>query len=128
MRAVVLGLVASLVACDKAPPTESGAPTASAAFERPAIGPEHTRCDTDDDCHLWSAEYSVAGCCPAACDGREQDPIAINREALSMLDRHCYDEVVRECDHGEAKIDCGPQPRVAACVEGTCSVRERGAR
>jgi hypothetical protein len=121
---LILGVLMSVAACGQAPSAEAG--SSSSTMERPRLGHEHKRCDRDDECHLWSADYSAAGCCPAACDGEDDDPVAVNLDALYMLDQHCYGKVVPRCDHSDAKISCGEQPRVAACVDGTCRVRERG--
>jgi len=123
MRAAIFEVMVLVAACGQTPSGDSVPST----MERPRLGSEHTLCNRDDDCHLWSADYSAAGCCPAACDGEVENAVAINRDALSMLDRHCYEKVVPRCDRSDAKIDCGKQPRVAVCVDGTCRVRERAA-
>ncbi len=90
----------------------------------PEIGPEQTRCDADADCALWSAEYTYQGCCPTRCMDHSDRATAVNKATYYAIADKCYQHVVPACDRRDAKYACGERPRSAACVAGSCRVRE----
>jgi hypothetical protein len=118
------------VACESSAPSSSGQPPGeqpvSLPLASPVIGAVQTRCTVDADCRLWSADYTLAGCCPTRCAGKSGGAVAINHAMFFTVEGACYQNVVKACDRRDEKYQCGESPRSAACVEGSCVVRERG--